>query len=359
MLTSTDIIETFLDSGGFTSDDSTVSLNIGSSSNNTDIFTEPGYEGSIDYRIRQLSYSSMLSLHTCPRKYELYKKRTTSRLEQTQRQSITFAFGHAVGEAIQLALENVSEKEIIWRMFCNWDTDILAEDTKGQKSFWGAVIALKRFLSLREQGLLSEYELVYHKGKPACELSFCITFPDGFRYRGFVDAVLRHKNTNKILVLECKTTGSAALNPSKFKNSAQAIGYSVVLDVLFPTLSSYDVLYLIYQTPTKDYISIPFTKTYLQRALWIRELLLDIEQIKSYEAAGIYPMHGENCYQYATETEKGTGVYSGECEYINSCTMSNSYLVKKASEADLDTAEYQVNLTLLDLLENQLSKLGE
>jgi hypothetical protein len=308
-------------------------------------WVEPGYEGSIDYRIRQLSYSSILTLHTCPRKFELYKKRTEYRTEESEISTITFSFGHVLGEAIQLALNpSVTYEQIVLKMFTTWHADLFSYDEKGAKNFWEAMIALKRFMSLREAGFLNEYELVFHEGKPACELSFAITFPDAFRYRGYVDAVLRHKTTGEVLVLECKTTGSKTLSPTTYKNSAQAIGYSIVLDAIFDHLSSYKVLYLIYQTHSREYTQIPFTKTYLQRALWIRELLLDIETIKMYEEAGVYPMHGESCFNFFRD-----------CEYLASCTMSNTHITKMATPEVEDKTEYQINLSLADLLENQLA----
>jgi hypothetical protein len=308
-------------------------------------FREQGYEGAIDYRIRQLSYSSLLTLHSCPRKFQLYRLRTTYRTEESLKSTITFAYGHIVGEAIQLALTGASEDEIIWKMYLGWHTDLLNVDEKLKKSFWTAVLALQKFLQLRNQGFLNDYELVYHNGSPACELSFVVNFPGGFRLRGFVDAVLRHKDTGEILVLELKTTGAAAINPATYKNSAQAIGYSIVLDSLFPELSSYTVLYLVYQTKSREYTPIPFMKTFLQRALWIRELLLDIEQIERYEAAEVYPMRGESCVSFGRE-----------CEYFNTCQLSTQYLTKPCTPEEEDKTDYQVVLSLEDLLDSQLRK---
>jgi RecB family exonuclease len=310
---------------------------------------EPGYEGKIDYRIRQLSYSSLLTLHSCPRKFQLNRLRSTHRAEESLKSTITFSYGHVVGEAIQLALQNVSEDQIIWQMFRMWHTpDLFDRDDKGNKSFWEAVIAIQRFLSLRAQGFLNDYDLVYFDGKPACELSFAITFPDGFRLRGYVDAVLRNRESGEVIVLECKTTGAASLNPATYKNSAQAIGYSIVLDHIYPELSSYSVIYLIYQTKSREYTPIPFQKSYLQRALWIRELLLDIETVKMYEEAEVYPMRGESCFTFFRE-----------CEYFNTCTLSTQYLTKPCTPEEEDTVQYQINLTLNDLLESQLSKVTE
>jgi hypothetical protein len=332
------------DSGLFSGSGGAILLD-GSERNVRTSFSEPGYEGSVDYRIRQLSYSSLLTLHSCPRKFQLYKLRTTQRAEESIKSTITFAYGHIVGEAIQLAFNNCGTEKIIWKMFLGWHTDLFAADEKLNKSFFGAVIAIKRFIAMREAGFLSDYELVNYNGKPAAELSFCINFPDGFRFRGHVDAVLRNRLTEEIIVLECKTTGAATTNTAQFKNSAQAIGYSVVLDAIFPNLSSYTVLYLIYNTKQGEYSAIPFTKSFLQRALWIRELLLDIDTIKMYEDSGIYPMRGESCYSFFRE-----------CEYINSCSLSTALLTKSCTPEEEDTMNYQINLSLADLLESQLSK---
>lgn len=321
----------------------------GAETDGTNHWHESGYTGSIDYRIRQLSYSSLQTLHQCPRKYELYKRRSTHRTGELETSSVTFAFGHVVGEAIAASfLPGKSEQEIIWDMFLHWHADLFAVNEKEQKSFWMAVFAVKRLLSMRAQGFFNQYELVYFDGKPAIELSFRVEFPDGFNLRGHVDAVLRHKESGEIIVLECKTTSATTLNIATYKNSSQAIGYSVVLDVIVPDLSSYKVIYLVYQTKTKEFTPVPFIKTYLMRAHWIQEVLFDIETIKMYESAQVYPKRGESCYAYFRE-----------CEYFNVCDLSTEYLTRKCTEAEEDTFDYQVKLTLLDLINAQMKKVAD
>lgn len=300
----------------------------------------------MDHRLKQLSYSSLLNLHSCPRRFQLNKLQAEVDQEDLDA-SITFAFGHTVGYGIQLAMEGYTEFEILFKLFCAWKPDLLAENPKQNKSFFLAVFAVQKFLALREAGFLSDYELVYWNGKPACELSFRVTLLDGFRYRGFVDVVLRSKVTGEVIVLELKTTSSTNLNPATYKNSAQAIGYSIVLDVLFPGLSSYQVLYLVYTTKNYEYNPLPFEKSYLQRALWIRELLLDIETLKMYEEAGVYPMHGESCYSFYRE-----------CEYLSLCTLSTDRLIDPPPTEPKEE-EFQIELTLNDLIESQLSKASE
>ena len=304
----------------------------------------------VDSRIKQLSYSSLLTLHSCPRKFQLDRLQAEQHDDDTNKSSVTFAFGHVVGMGIQSVFENKEEDQIIWDMFLMWDCDLLDENPKQAKSFWLGIQAVQKFLTMRDTGFLSEWDLAYHEGQPCCELSFLIHLPNGFKYRGFVDAVLQNKLTGEIMVLEVKTTGMSTVNSATYKNSAQAIGYSVVLDHLFPELSSYEVLYLVYKTKQKEFDPLPFTKSYLQRALWIRELLLDIDMISLYEGAEIYPMRGESCFNFFRE-----------CEYIYTCTLSTDKLTDKLTperEAKLleKQADYKIHITINDLITSQLRK---
>jgi hypothetical protein len=320
----------------------------GEASGNSSLsYSEPGYSGNIDYRIRQLSYSSILTLHECPRKYELYKKRASHQdlIGTSEKSSITFAFGHTVGAGIADIMVGLSMDEVIWKAFLTWEVDLFAEDAKACKSFWAAILALKRLEALRNSGFLSDYEVVIHDGNPAVELSFAISFPDGFRYRGHVDVVLKHRVTGAIVVLECKTTSAASVNPATYKNSAQAIGYSIVLDSVASDVNGYTVYYLIYSTKAGTWEILAFDKNYSQRALWIRELLLDIETIKMYEEAEIYPMRGESCFNWYRE-----------CEYFNVCQLSTERLTKPMKQEFVDKTQYQIELTLAQLLETQFSK---
>jgi len=269
--------------------------------------------------------------------------------EEDITQGVTFAYGTVVGIGIQSILEGKTETEIYLDMFLAWDVDFLDSNPKQKKSFPEAVFAIQRFLAMREHGFLSSYELVYYEGKPAVELSFQVILPDGFKYRGFVDAVLRNKETREIVVLECKTS-SGTPNPAHYKNSGQAIGYSVVLDILFPTLSSYTVLYLVYYTRGREYKEFHFTKSLLQRALWLQELLIDSEHIKLYESFGSYPMHGESCFDFFKP-----------CEYMGLCTLSTANLISPLTSGVLEKIEqenerYQFTVDFYDLVQAQIEK---
>ena len=301
-----------------------------------------------DPRISLLSYSSLLTLHSCPRKFQLYRLKATEDIENPQaaiNQTITFAFGHVVGEGIQRLMAGQSEDSVIFQMFLAWYADLADINDKQQKSFYLAVAAIQRFSNMRLFGFLDGWEVLQYNGKPACELAFTISFPDGFKMRGSVDIVLQHIETGKVMVVEVKTSSSTNLNPTTYKNSAQGIGYSVVLDVICPEITSYEVLYLVYLTKDMSYESLKFPKTYLQRATWIQELLLDIETIKLYESTGVYPMRGESCNNF-----------SRDCEYLNQCTLSTKFITTPYSAADhVDNKVYDVELTLMDLINRQMT----
>jgi len=303
----------------------------------------------IDPRLQLISHSSRTTLHKCPRKFQLYRLNSKDSGEEDKEQGVTFAYGHAVGVGIQSVLEGKTETQVCIDMLLSWEVDLLDRNDRQKKSFWEAIFAIRRFVHMRESGYLEDYELVYYNGKPAVELSFAVQLPDGFSYRGHVDAVLRHKITGAVVVLECKTS-SGQPNSAQYKNSGQALGYSIVLDILFPKLSSYSVLYLVYYTKGRDFIELNFDKSLLQRALWLQELLIDSKHIELYEDFGAYPMHGESCYDFFKP-----------CEYLGLCTLNTENLitpltVAKLAEIEEKEKKYEFIVDFYDLVESQIAK---
>ncbi len=305
----------------------------------------------LDPRLKLLSYSGLLTKHACPRKFELYRKKATEDeadpLAATN-QNVTFAFGHVVGDAIQNILDGWSEEKVLWQIFLGWHASIEDCNEKQKKNLWFAILAAQKFISLRSQGFLDDYELLIYNGKPCKELGFRIHLPSGFKFRGSVDAVLRHKITGKILVLEVKTSSGATLNATGYKNSSQAIGYSVVLDVVCPEINSYEVLYLVYMTKSMSFESLRFPKTYLQRAQWIQELLLDVREIELYHETGVFPMRGESCSDWGRD-----------CEYLNQCTLRTDLITSPLVESaihDPKEGQYDIEITLEELIQGQMNK---
>lgn len=307
----------------------------------------------LDPRMKYLSYSSLKTLHACPRKYELDKK--TDKIDDLEvtEQNITFAFGHTVGIGVQSLFEGKSMEQVVFDMFNMWRLDIFAENEKKGKSLWFAIQAIK-YLDMQME-FFSEYELVYYTGKdgtskPAIELGSIIACPDGFFFRGYIDVVLRHRLTGEITVIEVKTTGAREAKEAEYRNSAQALGYSVVLDSIVPGHSSYQVIYLVFSSTSQQWEILPFEKTLVQRARWIQDILLDIERIKMYHDIGYFPMYGESCFDYFRE-----------CEYYGTCHLDNKYVTRRLTQKVVDDLErkrttFDIQLTIQDLIQTQLTR---
>lgn len=307
-------------------------------------------EGEIDPRLKLLSHSSRTTLHRCPRRYQLYRlssEQISLSDEKEVEQGVTFSYGHAVGTGIQAVLAGKSVNQIYLDVFLSWNSDLLDSNPKKKKSIWEAFFAIEKFIALRTEGYLKDYELIYYNGKPAVELSFRISLPDGFQYRGFVDVVLRNTLTQEVVVLELKTTGNTPV-AANYKNSGQALGYSIVLDIMFPGISSYQVLYLVYYSGGREFTEFYFEKSPLQRALWLQDLLIDSDRVKLYEKYGNYPMHGESCYDFFRE-----------CEYLGLCTLDIARLTKPLTLEVLNKIEaekYMFDVDFYNLVEAQIMK---
>ncbi len=317
----------------------------------------------IDPRLQLISHSSRSTLHKCPRKFQLYRLNS---LEQEQAdtiandfQQLTFDFGSVVGMGIQAILAGDSLDQLYLDCFLYWSIDIHLENKRQHKSFWEALFAIQRFKAIIDAGYLKDYELLTFispetgEEKLAVELSFQILLPDGYKYRGYVDAVLRHKLTGEVMILEDKTTYMREVNPATYKNSGQGLGYSVVLDhIVEDALSSYTVLYLVYSTTLKEFQELPFEKSSLQRALWLNELLIDCKHIDLYEQFGVYPMHGESCFDFFRE-----------CEYLGLCTLSTERLVKPLTQKVLDNIEkkevYDFTIQFEELIQTQINMIKD
>lgn len=307
--------------------------------------------GMVDPRLARLSYSGLLDLHACPRKFQLNKQQA-ERPEQDLSTSVTFAYGHAMGEGIQQFLigrstmdSEAAFRNAIWKMFLAWDCDLLAENDKQKKSFLRAVAAISQFKSMSDDGLIGEeWEVAYFNGKPAAELSFRIDLGDGFYYRGYVDLVLRNKDSGEYLILELKTSSANYVNHYSYKNSAQAIGYSVVLDTIAPGVSSYGVQYLVYMTKLERFEAFDFPKTFRQRVQWLQDLVWDKKQIVDmvgfYGNDGIWQVRGESCCDFGRN-----------CDYMDICGLDSKSLTSPLLETQLvEDKEYEFNFTLQELL---------
>jgi hypothetical protein len=305
--------------------------------------------------LQQLSHSSLVTLHRCPRKYEL--ERLSARNDAWG--EVHLDFGKVVGEAVQHYLTHRDINKARWIVYTGWKSGIEdgAEEgrTKANKTFWHALHALDRFTVLLHSHF-AEYEVVWFNSpargeRHACELGFSVDCGAGYTYRGFIDCVLRHKRSGKIIVVEFKTTSSWSLHEATYKNSGQALGYSLVLDRIAAALgidagASYQVYYPVYKTKEFEWEVFDFNKTHTSRALWIKQLLCDLRHVQEYHEDNYFPIHGESCMDF-----------NRPCDFFGVCEMQTANLIRNPIVKVEPEDKYDFHFSLADIIQAQLEAL--
>ena len=249
--------------------------------------------------------------------------------------------------------------------FLAWDIGTEEELDKDKKSLWFALLMVSKFAEEYWPMFASQgWKLLSIGGKASDEYGYKLHFLDGFYMIGFIDAILYNELTGEIKVLEIKTTKYNNPSEALYANSWQAIGYGIILDKLAVLLahlditnySSYEVLYMVLKSNSMEIELMPFKKTKVQKAIWLKDITLDIERIGSYEASGHWPKYGESCFNYASYKP---------CKYFGVCHMSlkgiflkdiaalnETVLAKEAKEAERGTISMEVSLD--EIINNQL-----
>lgn len=261
--------------------------------------------------INVLSYSTSCTLHSCPRRFLLEKLTAESSSDTTD--NVDFLYGHAVGAGVQNFAHAKDIRAAVWDSFLSWKGDLLLEVPKKNKSFFNALLGVMKFAGTVGE-LLEDWEVaVLANGKPAIELAFRLDLGNGYFYMGHIDAILWHPQRRQFMVLELKTTGFNSINDAQYKNSAQALGYSLIVDVLAPLYNAeagnYEVLYLVYKATIREWEALPFVKSRQQRANWLLQLRMDCSILTLFRETDHFPTHGESCYNFFRQCE-----FFGICE---------------------------------------------
>lgn len=313
----------------------------------------------IEPGVTAFSYSKRNNLHKCPRYFHLKEDR---HLGSFQPNAHT-AFGHAYGAGVQmffryaeeLSLEE-AEKRAVVATLAYWDTySIWDADPKEIKTLWAAVIAVRKFC--REEGiqLLTKYKLAYHptSGKPLIELLYYIRIGEGYSDQGHIDLVLEDRVTGELLVVEMKT-GSAEFAEADWANSAQTIGYNVVLQA-FGAMSkqqvAYHVLYLCYNAKDLVLQQFHFSRSLAERAEWLASLMLDVQLVEMYKSSGVWPKRGTQCRQYKRN-----------CEFFGTCDLTRLAPPKEATYTGLpiEAADFVTSVEeLLEGMRNEAEHVGD
>lgn len=303
--------------------------------------------------LSRLSHSGVSLCNSCARRYELDKFLPhLSRANDAD--SIDLVFGQAWGAGMAALFLGGTLDEALLAAAAKWNTSLDA--FKKKKNFGTMFLGLAKGEIAVKQLLLS-YEVVEIEGVPAAELSLRLSIGDGFYYRGYIDILLMHKETRELVVLDNKTTSFSSVDESVYGNSGQALSYSIVCDTVakrIPDLryeKSLTVLYLVFlvgQAYGDDAIQIfSFRKGRLLRAVWLKQLLLEVAKIQLYISEGLFPLNGDSCFNYFSR-----------CPYYGTCTMNTDIMIQpatfKLAAAQEAKVKYQFEYTLEEVLVSQL-----
>lgn len=281
------------------------------------------------------SYSQLLDLHSCPRRFHLKKHYAGS---MDLEDNVDFLFGHAVGAGVQSLwnLKNPQENlhVALFNSAMAWNGPFDLRVAKKKKSIWEAGIAVEKFLPYITETMDDWEVIALPNGKPGIEISFALDCNNGYKHYGHLDVVCRNRRNGVIAVIELKTTGLKNAEEAVYANSSQALGYSIILDTLFPGLTSYEVFHFIYSSTDREWTPMPFTKTMSHKAEWIRDTILDHAMLDTYNRMGFYPKRGESCFNYFRR-----------CEFFGTCNVvPNKQLDELPAGADAEVVDFHLNL---------------
>lgn len=243
----------------------------------------------------RLSHSTMNTLETCERMYQLEHMLDNG---APREESEHFSFGHGFGEGVAHYLVHQDRDAALLTGWLAYWPQIETEKKNQAKCLNALTVSFDAL-----DNILQDYEVVEFEGKAAVELNFRLNIDDTYYYAGHIDVVLRHRWTGQYFIFEVKTTGLGLHNLEPlYKNSGQALGYSIALDrIVGEKLSSYGVLYFVAQLGkayTPEIKVLPFDKTLLDRLNWFMTLGLDVERLHRMTELNVFPKRGNACLNY-------------------------------------------------------------
>lgn len=255
----------------------------------------------------RLSFSSHNLLRECERKFEL-----TRLIENgyAREESPIFSFGHSFGEGIAHYLLTGNLDESCFKAWNAYWPNLEDEQRSASIAVHCVESAKDKLDEVRD-----EFDVATFNGKPAIELGFRLNINQYVYFVGFLDAALRSKRDGHYAVWENKHTYSKLndITPM-YRNSGQAIGYSVILDAIAQQeLAEYGVFYCVSQIKDK---SQPIThvweweKTLLDRLNWFITLGMDSQHITALLTTGVFPQRGSSCLNY-----------NRPCPFFGTCSL--------------------------------------
>lgn len=292
------------------------------------------------------SYSQLEEFHRCPRKFFIQKQQAGLSLPQIETApNVDFAFGHSVGAGVQSYVAYRDTDKAMLSTVLAWNAGISDNIKRTKKSLYSAMIAVEKFIAGYEAGeLLEDWEILrLPGGEPALETRFSVHCNNGFKHYCHMDLGLRNRQSGRVGVCDVKTTGFDQPEEAIYGNSDQSLSYSIMLQRALEgeDIVNYDVMYLVYSSPEREWNLLEFPKTLLDQAEYIKDLLLTQEQIRTYNDLRFFPKRGQACFDFKRRCE-----FYGECNLVNDEPLPEIEQDREAEPPDfvIDLGEVIENL---------------
>lgn len=288
----------------------------------------------------RLSHSSLETLLTCERKFQLDKLLITDIAKDETEHTV---FGKAFGAGVATYMVTQDADRALYEAWMTYWPELETEKKNQVRCFMALIRAFPKL-----DTLLMDYEVVSFDGVDAVELSFRLNINPRFYFVGHIDVVVKHRISGVHYVFECKTTGMPLLDLAPlYENSGQALGYSIALDrIVGKKLSGYGVLYFVAQLG-RDFKAtihvLPYTKTLLDRLNWFISLGMDVKRLEEMAQLNVYPKRGKSCLQY-----------NRPCKYFGVCGLHTADKIKKQ---EADPIKYDFTYDLDTLVQEHLDRL--
>jgi len=293
-------------------------------------------------RIR-LSNSTIELLLRCERLFQIERLLKGVR---TREQAPVLSRGHGFGKGVQVYLLTQNMDKALYHAWLDYWPELEDSPKTTVRRTLHALLCAQKDLD----EILEKYEVVSFNGIPAVELGIKLNIDETFYYVGFIDLVLRNKESGLYVVLEIKYTGSWLSADAMFMNSPQGLGYSIALDkIVGQRLSEYGVLYFICQDSKPKPQEIQFhtrewEKSLKDRLKWFITLGLDVKRIQEMRALNVFPQRSISCIRF-----------NKVCQHFETCGLT-AQEQERDDEIDPHETRYSFEYNLDDVIKDHLER---
>ena len=276
----------------------------------------------------RLSHSTISLFNSCERKFQ-HRKVLSSPTEYDP--SAALINGSAVDAGYAKFLETRSVDRALIETWLSYYPVI--EDNV--RSITKACLAVEQLIDLTP----SNWALASLKDKPATQLSFRINCNKDYYYVGYVDALCVDNVTGELIPVEVKTTSMYGDIEGLYKNSTQALVYSLIIAAhvgKIPEELVYNYMVAVMprakgKVPTAEMVT--YYKTKQDVLEWLITLKLDMERMDNLKELGFYPKR-DSC-----------NAWGRQCEFMGVCDITTN-----AVEQPVDENVYDYVFDLEDLI---------